>query len=72
MINRNSIELGDVVTVNFHGAGLTLCVNGVVGRKPVATGDSWVIKDLRLGCLHYISEGCTITKSLAENERKGV
>lgn len=56
----DEINDGDQVVVNFNNAKLTLC-HGTVIHIPVATGDSWIIREDD-GTLHYISEGCTITK----------
>lgn len=56
------IVVGDLVRVDFNGAQITLSHEAEVISKPVATGDSWVFRDLRTGKVHYVSEGCTITK----------
>ena len=56
------ITEGDVVKVNFNGAQITLCNSAKVIHVPGATGDSWVLQDLETGAIHYISEGCTISK----------
>ena len=56
------IEIEDVVAVNFNGAQYTLCSKAEVLHKPQATGDSWVFKDCDTGTIHYVSEGCTVTK----------
>ena len=61
---KEKLEVGDNVVVNFNGSQYTLCTNGEVISIPRATGDSWVIKDLEKDVLHYISEGCTISKLL--------
>ena len=58
----NKIKTGDKVSVRFYGAGLYLSHDADVISVPVATGDSWVFKDNRSGRVHYVSEGCTITK----------
>jgi hypothetical protein len=63
-MSDNSIQVGDKVFVNFHNCEFTLCADGEVVHIPNATGDSWVIKDSKKGFLHYISEGCTITKAV--------
>jgi len=63
----NEIKEGDIVSVNFHGSQFTLCTRGEVLYIPIATGDSWKIRDLATGNIHYISEGCTICKSTQEN-----
>ena len=59
---RDFIKEGDCVSVNFNNAHLTLSFCAVVMRKPVATGDSWVFEDNNTGQIHYVSEGCTISK----------
>ena len=55
------IRVGDKVAVNFNSAQFTLC-HGTVCSIPCATGDSWII-EADDGDVHYISEGCTITKA---------
>ena len=57
---RDLINEGDRVTVNFYSTKFTLC-EGTVRNIPCATGDSWII-ETDDGKIHYISEGCTITK----------
>ena len=56
------IEENDLVRVNFNNAQITLCKYAKVLRIPCATGDSWIFLDLQTDKLHYVSEGCTITK----------
>ena len=56
------IQTGDLVSVNFNNAQLTLCRRAVVDYTPCATGDSWKFTDLDTGITHYVSEGCTISK----------
>jgi hypothetical protein len=56
------IEVGDVVRVDFNGAQITLAHRAEVRSIPCATGDSWVFQNLDTGAIHYVSEGCTITK----------
>ena len=63
------IEKGDTVTVNFYNAQTTLCHSAEVIYKPCATGDSWIFKDLQTGDVHYVSEGCTITKKVGSNDK---
>lgn len=58
------IKEGDLVAVTFNGAQLTLSVKAVVISCPYSKGDPWVILDER-NRVHYISEGCTITKQIA-------
>lgn len=59
---KPEIEIGDNVSVNFHGSAFTLCCTAKVISIPCATGDSWVFQDNMLGTIHYVSEGCTVTK----------
>ncbi len=61
-IAPNQIHTGDIVVVNFNGAQITLCHEAEVIYKPFATGDSWIFKDLRTNEIHYVSEGCTVTR----------
>jgi len=65
-MDKITIEKYDKVSVHFHGAQTTLVHRGVVLYKPCATGDSWIIKNLDTNEIHYISEGCTITKEVKE------
>lgn len=60
--DKARINEGDEVTVNFNNAQATLCRRARVEYTPCATGDSWVFTDLDTGDIHYVSEGCTITK----------
>ena len=63
MDSKYTIKIGDIVTVNFHNVQYTLCKAEVLSM-PYSTGDSWILKDLESNEVHYISEGCTITKKL--------
>lgn len=56
------INVGDTVRVDFNGAQTTLCHRAMVVYMPCATGDSWIFKDLDTGAIHYVSEGCTVSK----------
>jgi len=58
----NEIQENDVVRVNFNNIRLTLCKKAKVLHTPCATGDSWHFEDLDTGDIHYVSEGCTVTK----------
>lgn len=60
--NENNIKKGDTVAVNFNNAQFSLSDNAEVVYIPCATGDSWIFRDLDTGDIHYVSEGCTITK----------
>lgn len=56
------ITNGNTVSVSFNGAQFTLSHKAIVRHVPIATGDSWVFEDVDSGDIHYISEGCTVTK----------
>lgn len=58
---KEGIKVGDVVSVNFNNAQITLCHTAIVKYVPCATGDSWVFEDNNTGQIHYVSEGCTIS-----------
>lgn len=58
----NKISSGDLVKVSFYGAQMTLCECAEVLHEPCATGDSWIFRDTATGAVHYVSEGCTISK----------
>lgn len=60
-MENNKIETGDTVCVNFNNTGWTLSSEALVMYTPCATGDSWVIRDIKSNELHYISEPCTVT-----------
>lgn len=57
-----TIEVGDRVAVNVHNGQFTVAHRAEVLYKPCATGDSWHFKCMDTGAIHYVSEGCTITK----------
>jgi len=56
------IKIGDLVHVDFNNAQITLVKKGIVLCVPLSSGDSWVFEDTSNGKIHYVSEGCTITK----------
>lgn len=58
----DNIKVGNRVAVNFNAAQFTLSHSATVLYIPAATGDSWVFRDNSTGVIHYVSEGCTITK----------
>jgi len=64
--NDPVIRAGDIVRVDFNGAQTTLCHRAEVIRIPCATGDSWIFRDIDSRAVHYVSEGCTISKGIAE------
>ena len=59
---KSRIREGDIVAVNFNNAQATLCFRARVEYTPRASGDSWVFTDMDTGNIHYVSEGCTISK----------
>ena len=61
------IKEGDVVNVNFNNSQYTLSRSAKVLHVPCATGDSWIFEDADTGYIHYVSEGCTISKLLQSN-----
>ena len=56
------IKEGDMVTVEFNGAQVTLTPLAEVLATPCATGDSWVFREVASDTVYYVSEGCTIRK----------
>lgn len=62
MNRKHRIEISDIVAVNFNNAQCTLTSRAIVLKTPAATGDSWVFIDSKTKEVHYVSEGCTITK----------
>ena len=58
---KNEIEIGDTVCVNFHVARYTLCNKAEVLYVPQSSGDAWHFRDIETKELHEVSEGCTIT-----------
>lgn len=62
---KYSLKPGDIVAVNFNNAQVTLCREAELIASPCATGDSWIFKDTQTGFLHYVSEGCTVSKRLS-------
>ena len=58
----NEIQENDIVCINFNNAKYTLCHHAKVLHVPCATGDSWHFQDLDSGDIHYVNEGCTVTK----------
>ena len=61
------IKIGDFVKVDFNAARFTLGFNLEVISMPQASGDSWIFKDNLTNEVHYISEGCTITKMVGKS-----
>lgn len=65
---KYGIGVGDIVSVNFNNAQTTLCNRAEVIDIPIATGDFWHFRELWSDTVHYVSEGCTVTK-LKDQER---
>lgn len=63
-MKTNEIIPGDIVIVSFNQSESTLCNEAEVLNVPHQTGESWIFKDTKLGWLHYVSEGCTVSKKL--------
>ncbi len=61
------IKVGDIVVVNFNGAQITLCSEAEVVAIPSYTGDSWIFEDKKTGFVHYVSEGCTVSKRTTDS-----
>lgn len=57
------ITKGDIVRVTFYNANITLARKAEVLHVPQKAGESWIIKDTEDNNIHYINEGCTITKT---------
>lgn len=65
VLNKNArISVGDEVTVNFNNSQFTQCQTAIVHHIPGGEGDSWIFEDIGTRKVHYISEGCTVTKNL--------
>jgi len=62
MPKENEIRVGDIVSVDFNNSKYTLLSYAEVLHVPCATGDSWHFKEPATGNIHYVSEGCTVTK----------
>ena len=64
-MNENyKIKIGDKVHVDFNNSQITLCKEAEVMWMPTNTGKSWVFKDWGTGLIHYVSEGCTVSKRI--------
>jgi hypothetical protein len=68
---EDRIKEGDLVHVDINQAQITLCHEAEVLHMPNRAGDSLVFKELRKGpkgvvetFIHYVSEGCTVSKKL--------
>ena len=62
MGNNVNIQAGDIVHVDFNGSQYTLCNKAEVMYIPCCAGDCWIFRDVETGHIHYVSEGCTVTK----------
>ena len=68
--NESKIHCGDTVRVDFNNSQYTLCSSATVLFMPSCAGDCWGFKDNKTGDIHYVSEGCTVTKILTQNESR--
>lgn len=59
---NHSIDVGDLVAVSIHAGDVVISPSAIVEYMPVATGDSWIFRDTKTNQIHYISEGCTVSK----------
>jgi hypothetical protein len=62
MNDQDRIKVGDKVHVDFNNTQTTLCHEAEVLWSPTNMGESWIFKDTTTGLVHYVSEGCTISK----------
>ncbi len=53
MPEKNRIEKGDIVNVYYGDSDESCLLGGKVLHTPVATGDTWVVRDAK-GILHHI------------------
>jgi hypothetical protein len=65
METKDQIKIGDRVVVSFNNSQVTLSRNATILAIPCATGDSWVFRDDETKLIHYVSEGCTISKRIS-------
>ena len=71
---EDSIQVGDIVRVDFNNAKTTLCFNATVLGYPYGVGDSWAFKsneEANKGTVFFVSEGCTITRLEKGENHKG-
>jgi hypothetical protein len=61
-MTRDKTKVGDTVCVNFNNVQHTLSSAATVLHVPCNTGDSWQFRDIGAWTIHYVSEGCTVTK----------
>lgn len=66
MNDPNKIQVGDFVHVDFNCARFTLCHRAEVLHVPSTMNcveqNYWSFRDTATGQIHYVSEGCTISK----------
>ena len=58
---KEGFKEGSIVQVNINSAKMTLCGKALVLYVPVATGDSWIFKDLFKNRIVQTSEPITLT-----------
>lgn len=61
---NETIQIGDVVQVDFNGAQITLTREAEVLHMPGSPGDSWVFKARDTGMIYHVSEGCTVGRQI--------
>lgn len=67
MIEYDKIEIGDCVSVSFHGSQFTLCRKAIVMAMPIydyndkPLDNTWIFKDFDDHKIHYVSEGVTVS-----------
>lgn len=62
-MEKNTIEVGDFVRVDFNASQCTLTSRALVLNTPMCQGESWILRDVdNDNKLIYLSEPCTITK----------
>lgn len=61
---KQKIDVGDIVAVTFNNSQLTLSRHATVLFMPSGPGDCWGLRDDETGFVHYVSEGCTISKRM--------
>lgn len=62
--NPDLIYQGDVVQVNINCAQITISRAATVVACPRFAGDTWIFRDEETGYVHYVSEGCTVSKRI--------
>jgi uncharacterized Fe-S cluster protein YjdI len=61
-MNERRIERGDTVIVAFNTGQCMLSFDATVESVPCQTGEPWIFVDNQTGDVHYVTEGCTVSK----------